>query len=66
MIAPNPQPPTPNTLAELVGETTIAAIGPVTAQTLREFGLNVDIEAEEHTIPGLVAAIEKHFATTRK
>ncbi len=63
---PNTQHPTPNTLSELVGSTTIAAIGPVTAQTLREFGLNVDIEAEEHTIPGLVAAIEKHFDTIRK
>jgi uroporphyrinogen III methyltransferase/synthase len=48
-------------LPMLVGKTTVAAIGPVTAQTLREFGLNVDIEAEEHTIPGLVAAIEQYF-----
>ena len=48
-------------LPALVGKTTVAAIGPVTAQTLREFGLNVDIEAEEHTIPGLVAAIEQYF-----
>lgn len=35
----------------------VAAIGPVTAQTAREFGLRVDIEANEHTIPGLVEAI---------
>jgi uroporphyrinogen-III synthase len=34
-----------------------ASIGPVTSATLREFGLPVDIEASEYTIPGLVAAI---------
>lgn len=36
-----------------------ASIGPVTSATLREFGLPVDIEAKEYTIPGLVAAIVK-------
>jgi uroporphyrinogen-III synthase len=36
-----------------------ASIGPVTSATLREFGLPVDIEAKEYTIPGLVAAIIK-------
>lgn len=34
-----------------------ASIGPVTSATLRDFGLPVDIEAKEYTIPGLVAAI---------
>lgn len=34
-----------------------ASIGPVTSATLREFGLPVDIEAKEYTIPGLVEAI---------
>ena len=34
-----------------------ASIGPVTSATLCEFGLPVDIEAKEYTIPGLVAAI---------
>jgi uroporphyrinogen-III synthase len=34
-----------------------ASIGPVTSATLREFGLPVDIEAHEYTIPGLVTAI---------
>ncbi len=34
-----------------------ASIGPVTSATLREFGLPVDIQAGEYTIPGLVAAI---------
>jgi len=34
-----------------------ASIGPVTSATLRQLGLRVDIEAEQYTIPGLVAAI---------
>jgi uroporphyrinogen-III synthase len=34
-----------------------ASIGPVTSATLREFGLPVDIEAKQYTVPGLVAAI---------
>ena len=34
-----------------------ASIGPVTSATLREFGLPVDIEAKQYTMPGLVAAI---------
>ena len=37
-----------------------ASIGPITSSTLREFGLPVDIEAEEYTIPGLMKAIAKH------
>ncbi|MGB7600276.1 MAG: uroporphyrinogen-III synthase [Candidatus Sulfotelmatobacter sp.] len=35
----------------------LASIGPVTSSTLRELGLNADINAKEFTIPGLVKAI---------
>jgi uroporphyrinogen-III synthase len=38
-----------------------ASIGPVTSATLRDFGLPVDIEAKEYTIPGLVAAMVKQL-----
>ena len=34
-----------------------ASIGPVTSSTLREFGLPVDIEAKQYTIPGMIQAI---------
>lgn len=37
----------------------IASIGPVTTATLAEFGLKPDIEAEMHTIPSLVEAVQK-------
>jgi uroporphyrinogen III methyltransferase/synthase len=40
----------------------IASIGPITSDTLRKNGLKIDIEAKDHSIPGLVKAIEKHFA----
>jgi len=38
----------------------IACIGPITAQTARELGLPVDVEAAEHTVEGLVAAVREH------
>jgi uroporphyrinogen III methyltransferase/synthase len=40
----------------------IASIGPITSATLREHGLNVDAEAEPHTIPALVQAILRFIA----
>ena len=39
----------------------IACIGPVTAATARELGLKVDIVAREHTIKGLVEALESNI-----
>ncbi|MGB8771849.1 MAG: uroporphyrinogen-III synthase [Candidatus Korobacteraceae bacterium] len=42
-----------------------ASIGPVTSATLREFGLPVDIEAKEYTIPGLVTAIVRESKRIR-
>ncbi len=37
----------------------VAAIGPVTAAAVLEAGMRLDATATEHTIPGLVAAIER-------
>ncbi len=39
----------------------IACIGPVTAGTARDLGLRVDLEAEVHTVEGLVGALTAHF-----
>ena len=39
----------------------LAAIGPVTSDTLREVGLWVDIEATDYTMPGLVEAVSRSF-----
>lgn len=41
----------------------VASIGPITSDTLRKHGVRIDIEAKEHSIPGLVKAIEKHFGS---
>jgi uroporphyrinogen-III synthase len=43
----------------------LVSIGPVTSSTLREFGLPVDIEAREYTIPGLIRAIVTAELATR-
>lgn len=38
-----------------------ASIGPVTSKTMKKLGMNVDIEAKEHDVPGLVGAIVKFY-----
>lgn len=42
---------------------TVACIGPVTADTARRLGVRVDLVAEVHTIDGLVDAIIDHHST---
>ena len=42
-------------------DATIACIGPITAKRALELGLKVDIVAAEHTIAGLIEAVEAHF-----
>lgn len=39
----------------------IACIGPITAQTAREAGLQVHIEPKQYTIPALVEALKEYF-----
>ncbi|WP_276818820.1 uroporphyrinogen-III C-methyltransferase [Mailhella massiliensis] len=43
-------------------EVRFAAIGPVTAKTMHEMGMNVDIQPEQFTIPALVDAVCAAFA----
>ncbi|SDF75661.1 uroporphyrinogen-III C-methyltransferase [Desulfovibrio legallii] len=47
-------------------ETQLAAIGPVTAQTLAAHGLPCHIQPAEYTIPALVAALQTHFARSAR
>ncbi|HTI04144.1 MAG TPA: uroporphyrinogen-III synthase [Gemmatimonadales bacterium] len=44
------------------GRFVTATIGPVTAGTARELGLRDVIEAEPHTVPGLVETLARRFA----
>jgi uroporphyrinogen III methyltransferase/synthase len=37
------------------------SIGPVTSSTIKRHGISPVMEASEHTIPGLIAAIEEYF-----
>jgi uroporphyrinogen III methyltransferase/synthase len=49
-------------LTETLRGAAIASIGPITSQTLRQFGLTVTLEARESTMAGLVEAIRDHFS----
>ncbi|MBM3856472.1 MAG: uroporphyrinogen-III C-methyltransferase [Verrucomicrobia bacterium] len=41
--------------------TTLASIGPVTSSVMKELGMKIGLEAKQHDIPGLVAAIVDHL-----
>jgi len=41
------------------GKVKVASIGPVTSERLRELGIKVDVTAKEHTLDGLLDAIEE-------
>ena len=45
----------------LLEDVVIACIGPITARTAQEMGLQVDIVAQEYTIAGLVDALKGYF-----
>lgn len=49
-------------LADLLGATKVACIGPVTAEVARTYGIETAILPEEYTIAGLVGAIVRYFA----
>jgi uroporphyrinogen III methyltransferase/synthase len=46
---------------ELMAGVTVAAIGPITADTAAKLGFGVDLVAREYTIPGLCDAIVDHM-----
>lgn len=51
---------------KLPAECRIASIGPVTSAAIREKGLEPDLTASVHSIPGLVDAISAYFKKTKK
>lgn len=51
---------------EMLQNRVIASIGPVTTATLKKSGINVDIEAQQSDIPGLLNAIETYFQPPAK
>jgi len=46
----------------LLANVVIASIGPITTRAARELGIPPDVEAKEHTIPGLAQALVDRFA----
>jgi uroporphyrinogen III methyltransferase/synthase len=48
-------------LRRLSSRVALAAVGPVTAETIRQAGLPVAVEAPQATTGSLVAALERHF-----
>ncbi|WP_456388627.1 uroporphyrinogen-III C-methyltransferase [Desulfolithobacter sp.] len=48
-------------LQRLMDGVTIAAIGPITARTVTDAGLKVDIQPERHTISDMIRAIVNHY-----
>jgi len=54
--------PNRHELLELTRNIPVAVIGPITAQTVREEGLSVEVVALENTVPALVEAILIHAA----
>ncbi len=50
-------------LLPAIKKTKIACIGPVTAKTAKDAGLNVEIVPEQYTVPALLDAIEAFRAT---
>jgi len=48
--------------ASLLEKPLIACIGPVTARAARRAGLRVDVEASEHTVEGLLAALSSRLS----
>ncbi len=49
--------------AQLLSRVTVASIGPITSQTLRERGVRADVVATLFTVDGLLDALETHFSS---
>jgi uroporphyrinogen III methyltransferase/synthase len=53
-------------LSATLANVTIACIGDITAQTASEYGLNVQIQPEQFTIPALVGAIADFYSDAKQ
>jgi len=52
-------------VTDLLKNTTVAVIGPVTADAAREAGITVSVQPDSYTIGGLVDAIAAYFIPDR-
>lgn len=56
----------PEKLRDLHNRVAITAVGPITANALRQSGVGTLLVAEDTTADAVITALEKHFATTPK
>ena len=54
---------TPAEVQQLMSGIAVATIGPITAKTAEKFGMHVDVQPTEYTIPDLVDSIVKYFTS---
>jgi uroporphyrinogen III methyltransferase / synthase len=52
-------------LKNLMAGVKIAAIGPITAKTVTDSGLRVDVQPEMHTIPAMIEAIVAYYGASK-
>ena len=46
-------------IRELLGQSLVASIGPITSGTARQLGIAVDVEARQHTVEGVLDELEE-------
>ncbi len=51
---------------QLLSDVKIAAIGPITAKTITDNGLSVDVQPENHTIPAMLDAIVEYYQNLKE
>jgi len=52
-------------VADLLENTVVATIGPVTADAARQLSIPVTIQPKTHTVPALVDAIAAHYGVAK-
>ncbi len=53
-------------LTQLLDGVKIAAIGPITAKTVTDNGLTVDMQPEKHTIPAMIETIVEYYQAKKE
>jgi len=54
---------TPDEMQKLMSGVAVATIGPITAKTAEQYGLHVDVQPADYTIPDLVDGIVTYFTS---
>jgi uroporphyrinogen-III synthase len=50
---------------ELTVDADIISIGPMTSEIIRSHGLKVKHEAGEHSVPGIIEEVKRHYQRNR-